>query len=123
MFRWIRKLKQSILAKITLTNTNTKREGVALSFLHLIHTEGESNQWLLSPSSHWGRLGEGKKKNTRVGVLFLALGWDYSAKSTTSRGSRMTHWPRVKSGMATGAPPLAIDSCERHVMTIHAAAS
>ena len=43
--------------------------------------------------------------------------------STTSIGSRRTHLPSVKSGIACGAPPCAIEASDSTETHIHAAAS
>ena len=43
--------------------------------------------------------------------------------SVTSFGSRMTQRPPVKSGMACGAPPAAMEAAEIADMLIHAAVS
>ena len=55
--------------------------------------------------------------------FFGGFGACQCLSSTTSIGSRRTHLPSVKSGIACGAPPCAIEASDSTETHIHAAAS
>ena len=55
-------------------------------------------------------------------LLFLSFGFQYHISQTSKRG-RLNHRPFVKSGIACGAPPCAIDISESTETACHVAAS